>query len=536
MQKQPHSVRQSIFSINLSAVSITLVLAFVSTLILGIWMTYQSLDEKLMNSALMISQFPEVASSMEQGTASPKLEDFLEKSIKNIADIDVVVVAGQDGTQLYHPDPAQVGLPYSGKEQDRLLRDASPFLADDTSPLGTERCAFVPILDKQGSLAGFIMVGIYLRSLTSIVLRIVLQYLALAVCCGILALFLSSKLLGRIKRSLLGHEPDAFLALFQQREEILDALEEGILAIDRDSKVVYLNRMARELIGLDGSDPIGKKASEVCPGGMLSRVLHTKKPEYNADLSTTFGRPMLVSRLPVTENGKLVGAVAILRDRTEVTNLAERLTGVGHMVEAMRAYTHEFTNKLHVVLGLLELEEYDEATRYIADTARIQKEAISAITTRIDDPSVAALLVGKTSRASELGIRLVLEPGSQLSADGAMLPSEAYITILGNLIENAMEALNQTSRTPKEITVGIREDHLGLLLTVDDTGPGMSQEAAKHVFSRGFSTKGDGRGTGLSLVKEVADAYGGEIRVESSPGEGASFIVWFGHSGKEPIQ
>lgn len=193
----------------------------------------------------------------------------------------------------------------------------------------------------------------------------------------------------------------------------------------------------------------------------------------------------------------------------------------------MRAYTHEFMNKLHVILGLLQIGEPEKAQAYIMDTTRTQREAVSRIMHQIREPSVAALLVGKTSRAAELGISLTLDRESALSADSAWLSPDAYVTVLGNLIENAIEALNQSRRVDKSISVSIREGADSLLLCVEDTGPGIPAGMRRKLFQRGTSTKGAGRGTGLSLVREVVDAYRGQIRVESEQGVGTSIFVSF---------
>jgi sensor histidine kinase regulating citrate/malate metabolism len=135
--------------------------------------------------------------------------------------------------------------------------------------------------------------------------------------------------------------------------------------------------------------------------------------------------------------------------------------------------------------------------------------------------------VGKTSRCAELGIRLVLGPGSCLHGDERILPTDACVTILGNLIENAIDALNQRVQGLKEIIVSLHEDEENLLICVEDTGPGMEPEIVESIFNRGFSTKSEGRGTGLSLVHAVVTAYQGQVRVESEPGVGTTFLLTF---------
>lgn len=248
--------------------------------------------------------------------------------------------------------------------------------------------------------------------------------------------------------------------------------------------------------------------------------------EYNISLKSITHVSVISDRLPLLNEGKVEGAIAIFRNRTEVTKLAQDLTGVQHIVEALRANTHEFTNKLHVILGLLQLGETEKAEEYVQQITETRTQSIGYVADRIKDSSVAALLIGKAYRAAELGITFTLDPASALQGSGQFLPLSGLITVLGNLIENAFDALQGApSDVPSEVTVSIREGARGLLLSVDDTGPGMTQEVQQHIFERGFSTKGEGRGTGLSLVKDTLDAYNGTIRVESEPGVGTSFII-----------
>lgn len=231
--------------------------------------------------------------------------------------------------------------------------------------------------------------------------------------------------------------------------------------------------------------------------------------------------------MPIWEDNKIVGAVAIFQDRTEATAMAEELTGVRHLVEAMRTYTHEFINKLHIILGMIQLDQVEKAEQYILDISQIHHQSVSRVMNQIEDTAVAALLVGKTSRASELGISLHLDPRSTLSADGRFLPSGVLVTILGNLIENATESLNRSTWKQKEISVSIREKPDSLLLCVEDTGPGILPELLPFIFEPNVSTKGDGHGVGLSRIRELVNLYHGQIRVESEPKSGTAFFLSF---------
>ena len=174
----------------------------------------------------------------------------------------------------------------------------------------------------------------------------------------------------------------------------------------------------------------------------------------------------------------------------------------------------------------MQLKEYDRAEEYVLRITQTRAQSIDYIRDRIHDPTIAALLIGKAYRAAELDIRFSLDPASVLYGNGQFMPVTAMITVLGNLIENAFDAMRGApTDVPSEVTVSIREGARGLLLSVDDTGPGMTEEVKQHLFERGFSTKGEGRGTGLALVQEMIEAYHGTIRVESELGVGTSFII-----------
>jgi CitB family two-component system sensor histidine kinase MalK/two-component system sensor histidine kinase DctS len=288
------------------------------------------------------------------------------------------------------------------------------------------------------------------------------------------------------------------------------------------------------MLGIKSKQEVeGKPLHDVYPQSTLDRILASKRPEHNVPLLFFERERILSDRLPIWEDGRVVGAVSILRNRTEVTRLAKDLTGVRHMVDALRAYTHEFMNKLHVILGLLHLGQAEKAEEYIMDVTSIQRKAVGAIMNSLEDPSVAALLVGKTSHCAELGIRLSLGAKSSLKSDERILPTDACVTILGNLIENAIDALNQCVPGLKEITVSIHENEDSLLICVEDTGPGMEPEIVENIFNQGFSTKSGERGTGLTLVNAVVTAYQGEVRVESELGVGTTFLLTFHRSARK---
>lgn len=212
--------------------------------------------------------------------------------------------------------------------------------------------------------------------------------------------------------------------------------------------------------------------------------------------------------------------------KKEFLAFTEDFEGTKFLVDSMRANNHDFTNKLHVILGLIQIGQYDKAVSYIQNISIIQRETISKVMNSIENPSFAALIVGKIARSSECNVKFILNEGSRLKNEDISIPSEALVTITGNLIDNALDSMNKdTSKNEKELSLGIYTRPGELLIIVKDTGTGIPEEIKDKIFENGFSTKGDGRGIGLYHTKQLVSSLGGTITVESQVGTGTCFMV-----------
>lgn len=526
-----HSIYARIRRVSVLGILVAMALGTGAGLALSLVQEHHMRDDTLKAAVQAVSH----TLTIVEGADSPETRAYVDRTVEGLTGVDLFALYDGEGRPLYFyditagtGDPAMLE-PLGEELRARLAGGTAPLLDDAETPMGADHCAYAAVYLADGSVRGYVMAGLYLRSIRSTVLRTLAVYLLIgAAALGVGAL-LSLQLARRVKSDLLGYEPDAFRDLFLRRMELLDALDEGLLAIDKDHRVIYLNRAAAELLSLDKTTALGQPLEAVRPQSSIPRVLLTGKAEYSVSVQTQrTGVRVLSDRMPVRRDGQIVGAVAIFRNRTEVTRLARELTGVQHIVEAMRAYTHEFMNKLHVILGLLQLGEAKRAEEYVLQLTQTRALSVRQISQCIAEPSVAALLIGKSCRAAELGVRLTLAPESRLSADNVYLPAPAMITVLGNLIENAFDAFANSPAAPLHaVDVAIHESARGLIVSVDDNACGMTEEVREHLFERGTTSKGEGHGTGLFLVKRIVDAYGGEIRVESTRGVGSSFILTF---------
>ena len=350
----------------------------------------------------------------------------------------------------------------------------------------------------------------------------------------LMEVIISAELSENIKKKLHGYEPDVFSAMYQVRDNILESLAEGVIAIDKERTVQFINSSAVKMLGCKESSAeqgiVGKPLEALCDPTVFESTLLVGEKEFGAHDARLQNTNLIIDRIPITKDGEIIGAVGILHNREEYIKLMEDLAGTRYLVDSMRANNHDFTNKLHVILGLLQMEMYDEAASYIENITLVQRETISKIMSAVGEPAVAALLIGKTARASELNVKFILQEGSVFSKSDYPIPTETLVTIIGNLIDNAFDAMNEANtdlEKPKELLFGIYSKPNALLITANDTGVGIKEENKEQVFENGYSTKGKGRGTGLYQVKRLVENLGGEILLDSQYGTGTSVTVTF---------
>jgi CitB family two-component system sensor histidine kinase MalK len=342
---------------------------------------------------------------------------------------------------------------------------------------------------------------------------------------GFLVGIIGAILLARnIKKTLFGLEPFAIAKVLEEQSAMLHSVREGILAIDRRGKITMANNEAMRLLNLAGlnDDVIGQDVQDCVPNSRLTEVLELGKAKFDQEHDLN-GIILLTNRVPVIVDGEIVGALATFRDKTEVRQLAEQLTGVRNYAEALRAQTHEFMNKLHVILGMVRMECYDQLASYVSGLARTQQAEVNQVGSFIKEPVLAGFMLGKLSRAREAGVEMTLLPHSYVpQAENSSLVGE-LVTILGNVIDNALDALQVAE--DKCIEVELVYNQGRLLIQVADSGNGMDEETKRQIFIKGYSTKGSNRGFGLYLVARSVEALSGSIEVISAKGQGTQINI-----------
>lgn len=522
------SIAGKIYFHNLLLVLAAVVLTGAVSLYIEVNSRTSDLDTQIRDVSSMVARMLIVREALESGSPDGPFQQELTEELDMVVGansrIDIIVVCDTDSIRYYHNRHTEIGRHFQGDDQAGILKGEPAYISEAEGTLGMQRRAFYPVTDEDGRIIGFVMVSVLTSSIFRMYGRLVMLYLVLVLILLAVGAVLAAAFMQSLSKTLLGYQPEELAKRYVERTEVLDAMEEGICAVDAQNRIIFLNASARSIFGTPSAEDVeGRILQEVFPLEKLHRILRTSKAEYNVE-ERVRGNHIISTRIPIRNDGGLIGAVSIMRDRTEMTRLAEELTGVNYMLDTLRALHHEFKNKMHVILGLLEMNQAGKAREYILGTTLVSGEAVSAISKLIPIPNLAALLIGKVMRASELGIRFVIKQDS-FFVEKEGLPADCYITIIGNLVENAMDELNSREYPVKEIELGIYADHDSTMIVCDDTGGGIPEEILVKLYDRHTTTKGEGHGIGYSLIREIVDAYEGIVHIDTEPGMGTSIEI-----------
>jgi CitB family two-component system sensor histidine kinase MalK len=451
-----------------------------------------------------------------------EMENYLI-TLTEISQVNFIVVIKMDGIRLYHPDKDKIGKMVVGGDADGVLLGKS-YISSARGTLGFSQRAFRPIYSEDGVQIGAAIVGIMsdkIRGMIERVNRPMRYYLLFSMLFGLLLAFFIA---GSVRRILFGLEPIQIAEQLEERNTILRTVREGVIAVNREGRLSLINEAAKNILhraGIDG-DLLGKSAEEAIPSTRLVDIMESGRPEFDSEQDIN-GITILTNRRPLEVHGEIVGAMATFRDMTEIRRLAENLTGVYNYADALRSQSHEMRNKLHAIYGMLNSGHHEELKKYLELLIGTRLREEQTLYGNIKDPIIAGFLASKYSRAREAGVHLDMEIRGVLHPIIKPEVTHAVVTILGNLIDNGLDAVQGVAY--KNLSLSIEINEHGLLIKVRDTGCGMTREEASRVFNRGYSTKGESRGIGLYLVLMSVDEMDGRIELATTRGKGTEFAV-----------
>jgi sensor histidine kinase regulating citrate/malate metabolism len=481
--------------------------------------TYDRHRDETQAVARILAIDPTVPRALSGSDPTRALQPLIER-IRRATGMSFITVMRPDRTRITHPDPERIGRPFVGRIAPALR--GREFTERYTGTLGRSVRTVAPLRDGSGRIVGLVAVGVTLDRIGDLAAEQLPALLLLALATFAVGGTLSLLLARRIKHQTLGLEPERITALYEHHDATLHAIGEGVLVTDAAGRLTLANDEARRLLDLP-ADAEGRPVATIGLAPDLAELLAAEEAVRDATL--VVGDRLLVAAHTRTRvSGRATGTVTILRDRTELEALGRELDAVRGMTDALRAQAHEAANRMHTIVGLVELGRTDEAVRFGSDEASFASDLLADLEARIDEPALVALLLGKVAVARERGVRMTIDEDGQVPATG--LPATDLVTIVGNLLDNAIDAAADRDGGGVDVVLGVVDDEL--VIEVGDDGAGLPPDGRDRLFAAGFSTKTSGpggRGVGLALVAGAAERLGGTVAAEDRPGGGALLRV-----------
>ncbi|MGH3961705.1 MAG: sensor histidine kinase [Pseudonocardiaceae bacterium] len=470
--------------------------------------------------AATVADAPNVLAALATQDPPRELQPFAER-VRADAGVDFITIMNPDGIRYTHPDPTKIGGMFLGNTAEALA--GRSFTETWTGTLGPSVRAVAPVFGEAHQVIALVSVGITVSAISA-ELQQLLQNL-IVVAAAVLAVGIAGSYLvsARLRKQTRGVAPDELRRMFDYYEEILHVVREGLVLLDREGRVVLCNDAARGLLGLH-ANPQGLAASALGLAPELSAALVSTRRRSD-EIHVLDTRVLVINAAPVRSQDRAMGNVVTLRDHTELRALTGELDTVRGFTESLRAQAHEAANRLHTVVSLVGIGRPDEAVKFATAELKAAQQLTDRVLGSVEEPALAALLLAKSTEASERGVELVITEDTAIDGMDGAIESGDLVTILGNLIDNAVDAAitaaNRHDGQP-QVAVTARMDNGELVLRVADNGPGMDPRIAPEMFRPGRSTKPSdgpvGRGLGLALVGQVVRRNRGSIDVGQDGG------------------
>jgi two-component system CitB family sensor kinase len=490
-----------------------------------------SARDEAISVAQAVARAPVLHEALRTEDPSELIQPFAE-AVRVDTGVDFVVVMAPDRTRFSHPSVEQLGKAFIGNLGG--APDGEVYTEEYVGTLGPSIRSIVPVFAApttatptaapSDAVVALVSVGITLRQLDDLLVDefwdIVVAALAVLLV-GVLGAWFISR---RLRRQTHGLGEREITRMYEYYRAVLHAVREGLLLIDLEGRVQLVNDEARRLLRLP-DDVVGRSLSEL---GLPPALVEAASGERGADEVYVTGDHVLVaSTSTALWEGREVGAVVTLRDHTELQALTGELDVVRGLTESLRAQTHEAANRLHTVVSLIEMGRPEQAVEFVTGELQVAQMLTDQVVGAVGEPVVAALLLGKSAEAAERGVSLTVD--GELTGTHPEVSTRDLVTVLGNLVDNAMDAVAGSQDRRIVVHLDGSDDHTRLV--VGDSGPGLTPDEAAHALERGWTTKadaGDGRGLGLALVSQVARRLGGSVTIGSSPLGGAELTVVLG--------
>lgn len=485
--------------------------------------THEAASDRVLSIAETIAHTPFVAEAVVSSDPSAQLQPYA-LTIMDTADVDFITIMNRDRTRYTHPDPDQMGKPYIGTI-DAALGGGSQ-VEEYTGTLGPSVRAIVPIYDDSQNVVAMVAVGVTLETLSVARAASLPQIITIAAVAILLGGFGSWKLSRYLRRATLGYGHEQLRRLFAFYNSALHSVREGLILIDDEGRLALYNDEAARLLDLPPTDdrrPV--PLSEVVLPDSVRTLLSSGRDAHD-EVHLTRDRVLVVNQNRASQphvddviDEGVEGAVATLRDRTDIQELTGELETMRTLSEALRAQTHEHANRMHTLASLIERGREHEALEFAVQDRQESQRLTDAFVGSVDEPFITALMIGKAAQANERGLTLTLTGSGEVPPGS--LDARDLVTVTGNLLDNAFDAAAASEE--RHVWADFTAADGELIITIADSGQGIGQDDLETIFHLGATQKSGpphtlGHGFGLVLVRQAVTRLGGELHVESDGG------------------
>ncbi|HGY5192573.1 TPA: ATP-binding protein [Klebsiella pneumoniae] len=486
---------------------------------------HYQVGQRALIQAMQISAMPELVEAVQKRDLA-RIKALIDP-MRSFSDATYITVGDDSGQRLYHVNPDEIGKSMEGGDSDEALINAKSYVSVRKGSLGSSLRGKSPIQDATGKVIGIVSVGYTIEQLENwLSLQISSLLIPMAIML-LLLLFCARRFSLHIKKQMLNMEPQQLSQLLIQQSVLFESVFEGLIAIDSDYKITAINQTARRLLNLSQPEPtlIGKRISSV----ISQEVFFYDAPQTNKkDEIVTFNQiKVIASRMAVILNNEPQGWVISFRSKDDINTLSLQLSQVQQYADNLRAVQHEHRNLISTIAGLLFLKRYNQALELIQQQSESHQKVIDFIAHNFQDNHLAGLLIGKYYRAKELGLELIFDPACFVDRLPTALSHNEWISIVGNLLDNAYNASLRQPQGSKQIECLINSDGQEVIIEIADQGCGIDEALRDRIFERGVtSSASKDHGIGLWLVRSYVEQAGGSIVVENNIPFGTIFTLY----------
>ncbi|GAB4354506.1 MAG: sensor histidine kinase [Gammaproteobacteria bacterium] len=486
----------------------------------------EQIGQRALQVAKTVADIPQIQEAVEARNSD--LLQPLSLTIAHNIGARFVVIGDNKGIRLTHPIPERIGKPMVGGDNPAALELGLSYVSKAKGSLGWSMRGKAAIFDTTGErIIGVVSVGYMLDRVEAIIAGYQNKVLLVIAGALLLSLLAGGWFTRHFKKAIFGLEPEEIARLFEERNATLEAVREGIIAVDVEGRILTFNRAAIETLALRPQTPLtGQYIRSVLPESQIMEVLRTGRMQLDQEVWLN-NQCLIVNRIPLQLHGRIIGAVSSFRRKDELDRISQRLSRIEEYAETLRSQSHEYSNKLHTIAGLIQIGANDKALELIGQETEGHQTLIQLLVDAVPDPVLAGCLLGKYNRAREMGLGLLIDPESQMADLPERLPREQLVSIVGNLLDNAMEATLKARGPGGKIRLTMTDLGKDLIFEIEDQGPGITPDEQSRIFEKGVSSKPlPGHGIGLHLVRTLLDQMGGSIEIEPLDPDGSRVTVY----------